>query len=101
MIRLTAFAASAALLLAVVTTGSVLNSEAKSPDAIDLCAHAEAETAGRGACTPSSPAGVPLTSITPGTTVLLDACAGGDLHVVRYGGAAGEPVVATFCQAHR
>lgn len=95
MIRLTAFAASAALLLAIVTTGNVLQSEAKTPDpAIDLCAHAEAENAVRGACTPNSPDGAPLT---PTETVLVGGCAGGDLHIVRYSGTDGDAVVAMWC----
>jgi len=100
--RPASFVAAAALLLAVTVMQSTLvarPSQAEDPSAAIIdCAQEMGATAPGERCSQASAGGTP--ALVTSHTVLAGACAGSDLHVVRYVPAGRGPdaaAVATYC----
>ena len=100
--RPASFAAAAALLLAVTVMQSTLvarPSQAEDPSAANIdCAQEMGAVAAGERCSQASAGGTP--ALVTSHTVLAGACAGSDLHVVRYVPAGRGPdaaAVATYC----
>jgi hypothetical protein len=87
---------NAALIAAIVFTGSILNPPAEAEDpAVQSCAP-PAVAAVQGECSPASQDGPAATL--PHHKVLAGACAAGDLHVMHYETGDAFPVAATWCE---
>ncbi len=95
------FSLNAALIAAIVFTGTILNPPASAEDpAVQGCTRSAA-AADPGECSPASQGGAAATlssTALPDHKVLAGACGGGDLHVMHYATGDAVPVAATWCE---